>query len=186
MAKQYKADFVFKVCLLGDGSVGKTSLIDQFTSGKFNQDYIQTLGAQFSSYEAILGDANDVRARLFFWDLAGQEEYRFMRQIFYQGAKAVILVYDLFKPETVETTVSWHEDITKFCGPLPTVVFANKVDLIDEGAYDSSRIEQIVADRSILGWHMTSAKTGKCVQDAFNSIIKILVDKALATGARSN
>ena len=74
-SEDLKHDFIHKIVVIGDGAVGKTSLIQRFTQGSFNKEYIKTLGAQFSSYERMMGDNNDIRARLFFWDIAGQKEF---------------------------------------------------------------------------------------------------------------
>ncbi|MCK4381029.1 MAG: GTP-binding protein, partial [Candidatus Lokiarchaeota archaeon] len=82
--------FVFKITVIGNGAVGKTSLIKKYTQGSFQKDYIKTLGAQFSKYdEEIEGD----NCKLFFWDIAGQDEFNFMRPTFYKGSKAAIIVF---------------------------------------------------------------------------------------------
>jgi len=71
--------FTFKVTVIGDGAVGKTSLIRKFTQGNFQEEYIQTIGAQFSKYtEEIKGD----KCKLFFWDIAGQDTFHFLRPAF--------------------------------------------------------------------------------------------------------
>ena len=181
--QDFANDFIFKICVIGDGAAGKTSLIKRFTQGSFNKDYIKTLGAQFSRYEKILsnvpGSTGDVRARLFFWDIAGQKEFSFMRPTFYNGAKATIVVFDLTREETRNNVVEWVEDISKYCGNLPTVCFANKFDLVEQGSYDDSAIQKIAQEKKFLKVYTTSAKTGENVQDAFNFIITTLVEAAL-------
>ncbi len=178
----YANDFIFKICCIGDGAVGKTSLIKRFTEGSFNQDYIKTLGAQFSRFEKIIEnkDGNGkIRARLFFWDIAGQKDFSFMRPTFYNGAKATIVVYDLTRDDSLEHVPEWIEDITTYCGDIPKVCFANKADLVDVEAYDQAKLKEIVEDQDILDFYFTSAKTGKNVHDAFNYIIDLLVEDAL-------
>ncbi|MHA1746733.1 MAG: Rab family GTPase [Promethearchaeota archaeon] len=179
--ENFANDFIFKICVIGDGAAGKTSLIKRFTQGSFNKDYIKTLGAQFSRFEKLIQTpkGENIRARLFFWDIAGQSEFQFMRPTFYNGARATIVVCDLTRPETIENINEWIEDISTYCGDLPTVCFGNKSDLIDEKTYDDSKLKEIAKSRGFLNLYMTSAKTGKHVQDAFNSIIDILVKKAL-------
>ena len=123
--------FVFKITVIGDGAVGKTSLIKKYTQGSFEKDYIKTLGAQFSKYdEEIEGD----NVKLFFWDIAGQAEFMFMRPTFYKGSKAVIIVFSYGdgEEESYEHVTDWHDDIKKFCGDLPVILFGNKIDLINE------------------------------------------------------
>ena len=180
---EFSSDFIFKICVIGDGATGKTSLIKRFTQGSFNKDYIKTLGAQFSKFEKIMElDGKKIRARLFFWDIAGQSEFKFMRPTFYNGAKATIVVYDLTRKETFDNIRTWISDITQYCGKLPTICFANKSDLITEGEYNDSDIKNLSTELDFMKYYLTSAKTGKHVQDAFNAIIDILVKKALAEG----
>ena len=178
--QEFANDFIFKITVIGDGAAGKTSLIKRFTQGSFNKDYIKTLGAQFSRYEKVIdGENGKIRARLFFWDIAGQAEFSFMRPTFYNGAKATVVVYDLTRDDTLEHVDEWVDDITKYCGSLPTVCFGNKADLV-EGDIDSTKIDSIAKKHEFIKTYTTSAKTGKHVQDAFNSIINVLVEKALS------
>jgi len=180
---EFSSDFIFKICVIGDPAAGKTSLITRFTQGSFNRDYIKTLGAQFSKFEKIMEfNGKQIRARLFFWDIAGQSEFKFMRPTFYNGAKATIIVYDLTRKETFDNIRTWIKDISQYCGKLPTVCFANKSDLINEAEYDNSEAKNLAKELEFMDYNMTSAKTGKHVQDAFNAIIDILVKKALAEG----
>ncbi|MBY8986107.1 MAG: GTP-binding protein [Candidatus Lokiarchaeota archaeon] len=170
--------FRFKVTVIGDGKVGKTSLIKKFTQGSFKKDYVKTIGAQFSVYdEKMKGD----KIRLLFWDIAGQDTFHFLRPNFFKNSRAAIIVYSLeedkFGKESYEHISSWHEDILKFCGDIPIVVFGNKVDLIDENKIDNSKIQKLVDENTFLGHYVTSAKTGKGVIEAFNVIIETLYTK---------
>lgn len=173
----FVSDFIFKICVIGDPATGKTSLIKRFTQGSFNKDYIKTLGAQFSKFEKISEDGK-IHTRLFFWDVAGQSEFSFMRPTFYNGAKATIVIYDLTREETEKNVKTWIKDISQYCGKLPTVLFANKSDLIDEKDLNLEKIKKTFKNQEFLDMYITSAKTGKHVQDAFNSIIEILVKQA--------
>ena len=170
--------FVFKITVIGNGAVGKTSLIKKYTQGSFQKDYIKTLGAQFSKYdEEIEGD----NCKLFFCDIAGQEEFNFMRPTFYKGSKAAIIVFSLEEndhgKESFDDISHWHEDIKKYCGDLPIVLFGNKVDLVDESKLDDDNVKKLVGDRDLLGYYRTSAKTGTGVYEGFQAIIKELYHK---------
>lgn len=163
--------FVFKITVIGDGAVGKTSLIKKYTQGSFQKDYIKTLGAQFSKYdEEIEGD----NCKLFFWDIAGQREFDFMRPTFYKGSKAAIIVFSHTDENSFDNIVEWHEDIKKYTGELPIVLFGNKTDLVDEQDLDDDKIQQVVKERDFLGYYKTSARTGQGVFEAFQAIIKNL------------
>ena len=173
--------FTFKVIVIGDGRVGKTSLIKKFTKGKFQEDYIKTIGAQFSKFEAeISGDT----IKLLFWDIAGQDEFFFLHPTFYRESRAAIIVYSLEEnnlgKRSFEHITDWHGDITKYCGDIPIVVFANKVDLIEENNLDKMNIQEVVKERDFLRYFLTSAKTGQGVHEAFNVIINELYYKIKA------
>lgn len=176
---EFKHDFIHKIVAVGDGAVGKTSLIRRYTSGSFNKEYIKTLGAQFSRYEHVLGENNEIRTRLFFWDIAGQKEFSFMRPTFFNGAKGAIVVFDLSRPETLDSVTEWYDDLVKYCGQIPTILFGNKSDLVDDPSKLDDKVNAVVEKYNFEDYIITSAKTGQHVTDAFNKIIKILVEKAL-------
>ena len=173
---QNESAFVFKITVIGDGAVGKTSLIKKYTQGSFQKDYIKTLGAQFSKYdEEIEGD----NVKLFFWDIAGQAEFMFMRPTFYKGSKAAIIVFSHApgEEESYEHVAQWHDDIKNFCGDLPIVLFGNKLDLVNEKDLDDKKVQDLIKDRNFLGYYKTSAKTGSGVYKAFQAIIRELYNK---------
>ncbi|MFX1567435.1 MAG: Rab family GTPase [Promethearchaeota archaeon] len=164
--------FRFKITLVGDGRVGKTTLIQKFTKGEFVEEYIKTIGAQFSIYDTeIEGD----KIKLMFWDIAGQDDFNFARPSFFKNSNAAIIVYSLEENSMGEDSYNhisdWNDDIKHFCGDIPVVVFANKVDLVDENDLNKSKLQDLVDANNLLGYYITSAKTGQGVIDAFNAII---------------
>ncbi|MHA1670375.1 MAG: Rab family GTPase [Promethearchaeota archaeon] len=174
--------FQFKICVVGDGAVGKSSLISQFTKSSFKGDYIKTIGAQFSAYEKIIdGDI----IKLLFWDIAGQDDFNFLRPSFFNNSKAAIIVFSLEENElgkvSFEHVLNWQEDVKKHCGDIPIILFANKVDLVDESQVNKDRIKKLVEKLQLFNYCMTSAKTGKGVVESFNEIIEILYRKGLVT-----
>jgi Ras-related protein Rab-23 len=171
-----RKDFVFKITVIGDGGVGKTSLIKKYTKGSFRKEYIKTLGAQFSQYDEKVEDS---AVKLFFWDIAGQREFSFMRPTFYKGSKAAIIVFSHAKDEleSFDHITEWHDDIKRYCGNIPIILFGNKIDLIEEEQIEESKIEELVKDRKFLGYYKTSAKTGTGVYEAFRTIIIDLYQK---------
>ena len=84
--------FKFKITVVGDGGVGKTSLIQKFTNNTFKKDYIKTIGAQFSVYDK---EIEDDKVNLIFWDIAGQDDFNFLRPAFFKNSKTAIIVYSL-------------------------------------------------------------------------------------------
>ena len=168
-------EFGFKISIIGDGGVGKTSLIKKFTKGTFERDYIKTIGAQFSRYDKqIDGDL----INLIFWDIAGQDDFNFLHPLFYKESRAGIIVFSLEENELGKDSFlhikNWYDELYKYCGNIPVVLFANKVDLIEKNDINNSKIQELVKGFNFLGYYITSAKTGQGVLDAFNSIIEKL------------
>ena len=168
-------EFRFKIVVIGDGAVGKTSLIQKFTKGVFEKDYVKTIGAQFSKYNKnIDGDI----IRLIFWDIAGQSDFTFLHHLFYKETKAAIIVFSLETTDLGESSFihvpKWHNELNKYCNEIPVVLFANKVDLISESNIDKTKLADLVEKFKFLDYFLTSAKTGVRVTDAFNFLIENL------------
>ena len=168
-----KKKLKIKVTVIGDGSVGKTSLIQKFTQGTFQTDYIKTIGAQLTKYKT---EIDEYRIELIFWDIAGQDNFHFLRPSFYRASKAAIIVYSLEENDlgqrSFEHITSWFQDVKQYCGEIPVIVFANKVDLINEQSLDQAKIQNLVKEQNFLGYYITSAKTGQGLDDAFNALSK--------------
>jgi len=173
--------YKFKITVIGDGRVGKTSLIKKFTKGSFQKDYIKTIGAQFSNYKQ---DIDNDRCELVFWDIAGQDEFHFLRPSFYKNSSAAIIVYSLEEntlgKESFKNITNWYSDLKRFCGDIPVLLFANKVDLVDKDKVDNKKLSKLVEKKSFIGYYLTSAKTGERVYDGFQAIIKELYYKSKA------
>ena len=143
--------FNFKITVIGDGGAGKTSLIKNFTHSTFEKNYIKTIGAQFSEYyKEISGD----NIKLIFWDIAGQDDFLFLRPSFYRESRAAIIVFSLEEndlgTQSFEHIKNWHGDLKKYCGDIPIVLFANKVDLINEDTLDKSPMARTVDEFNFL------------------------------------
>ncbi len=171
-------EYQFKIAVVGDGAVGKTSLIKKYTKGNFEKDYIKTIGAQFSRFEKIIeGDS----VNLVFWDIAGQEDFDFLQPLFYKESKASIIVYSLEENElgtnSFDHIKNWVQNLRKYCGEIPMILFANKVDLVEEDDINLLDIKSIAEKYKFSSFSLTSAKTGQGVNEAFNLIIQKLYNK---------
>ncbi len=178
MTEEIGKKFRFKITVIGDGMVGKTSLIKKYTKGAFRKDYIKTIGAQFSVFDKeIDGD----KIKLLFWDIAGQVDFNFIRSSFFNNSRAAIIIFSLedndLGTKSFEHIDDWYADISKYCGEIPIVIFANKVDLVNENSSDDTKIQELVDKYNFLGFYKTSAKTGDGVIEAFDAIIGNLYHK---------
>ena len=171
--------FTYKVVIVGDAAVGKTSLILKYTKGTFNEEYIMTLGAQLSKFQDVV-EGNEVK--LVFWDIAGQTNFSQLRQSFYKGSSAAIIVFSHEENELGERSFNnitkWLENIVEYCGRIPVVLFGNKIDLIDvnelilnkEHPKSDHNILKLMKELHILGYLKTSALTGEGVTFAFKTL----------------
>ena len=174
----YSQKFEFKISVIGDGGVGKTSLITKFTKGTFEKEYIKTIGAQFSNFDK---EINGDLINLIFWDIAGQIDFKFLHPLFYKESRAGIIVCSLEEndlgTDSFKHIENWHNELTKYCGDIPVVLFANKVDLVNKDRINVTEIQDIVKKYKIFDYYITSAKTGESVIEAFNAIIERLYIK---------
>lgn len=123
-----------KVCLLGDGGVGKTSIVQIFTGQRMDSDYSPTIGTDFTvkDFEYKSG-ATNARIRFMLYDLAGQTRYKAGRSNFLTGAHAAIFVYDVSNRSSLEDIPNWLIEFKSVVrSNVPLVLVANKIDLRDE------------------------------------------------------
>ena len=169
---------VYKLILLGDGAVGKTSLKKQYLGKGFSNDYLPTLGVDFT---VMRYGPNDVNA-LQIWDLAGQPGYESVRKAYYAGTGAALLIYDLTRSETLRSLSSWMVELLanrKSLYKMPVVLVGNKNDLeIDpeenirlrnEAKRYASRLTMQLGVE--VPYYVTSAKSGENVKEMFEWLI---------------
>lgn len=165
--------YVFKIVVIGDGAVGKTSLIARFAEKTFKAEYKPTLGTNIIIKELKVGNNN---IKLLLWDIAGQSKWRDVRHLYYRGAQGCIVVYDVTRPATFDSVPEWYTDLIKFSGEVPRILLANKVDLTD-----IRKIQQEdglkLAEEMSAKYYETSAKDGTQVNEAFEKISEFILQK---------
>jgi len=156
----------YKTIILGDLMVGKTTLIQKFTTGKFRQDYIPTLGISITerSYN-LLGDEKS-KVNFTIWDLAGQKFFKRARTVYIRGSQAAFLVYDCTNIETFNDIPEWYTELVNDTVNVPIVLIANKIDLKDKRVV-STEEGQRLAKKLRCHYIETSALTGENVNEAF-------------------
>lgn len=171
-----------KVCLVGDRGVGKTSLIKRFSAGKFAADEKGTLGAHLHPVEVDipLNDQEVAKVKVDLFDFMGEHALRdnFRDALFY-GAHGIMAVCDLGRPETLRALFDWIQAATSVAGAVPVVVSFNKADLGQQVAIGAADMRALVERLPGASTHITSAKTGQGVEDAFNRIILRAVEGIL-------
>eukprot|EP01051_Picozoa_sp_SAG22_P004702 SAG22_NODE_259_length_13477_cov_10.020407_12_plen_223_part_00 len=175
-------EFLFKVIVVGEVGTGKTSLVRQFISQTFSNNYKSTIGVDFALKVIRWDDRTQVRLQL--WDIAGQERFGSMTRVYYKDAVGVIIVYDVTRKPTFEALRKWKNDIDNKVSlegdrPIPCVILANKTDLLlqsePSGHNTAAELSRFCAEYGFKGWYHTSAKTGKNVDKG----LQFLVDEML-------
>ncbi|NVM54216.1 MAG: GTP-binding protein [Candidatus Helarchaeota archaeon] len=163
--------FKCKAIIVGDFSVGKTSLLVQFAEKKFTVDYKPTIGVSVVKKEYYFAE-QDTLVDLLLFDIAAQSRFLSVRHRYYEGADISMIVFDVTRPETLDSVHNWYYDVSKFLGgKLPSVVVANKCDLVDQRKIDRKQAE-ILAKTLELPYVETSAKTTENVDKAFKMLVQ--------------
>lgn len=176
-------DYNLKILLLGDSGVGKTCLLTRFAHDSFDDRVASTIGVDFAVKRLIVYDK---RCKLTIWDTAGQEKFRTLTSTFYRGAKGIILVYDVTRPDTLaHLEEQWMRELELYGTELDAVrmVVANKVDMADARRVTWAEGSDFARRHGCL-FVETSAKTNEAVGQAFEElVIKILETPALLEDA---
>lgn len=169
---------LLKVIILGDSSVGKTSLMNQFVHRKFVSQYKATIGADFLTKEIMVDDR---LVTMQIWDTAGQERFQSLGVAFYRGADCCVLVFDINRSKTFENLEHWKEEFLIQWGgsydptdSLPFMILGNQADRPEsERAVYGARVQQFKAKHmKDASYFETSAKDGYNVQMAFETIAR--------------
>ncbi len=167
----------FKVVLLGDEAVGKTSLILRYINNSFTESYIPTLGVNFITKDLHLKEG----IRLIVWDIGGQEIWKAKLDFYLKGADGAIIVCDLTRPATLTSIEDlWIPKLLQIAGSnTPFVLAGNKCDLKDLWKIKDNDIKKFLKKQKSSSYFKTSAKTGENVEKFFESISEqILKSKA--------
>lgn len=174
-----KPAYVYKICIAGESAVGKTSTIIRWCEGFFRQEYQSTMGVQHYSRIVEVGDTAPTVVKMMIWDLAGQDIFKHLRASFYDGAKGIVMMFDVTRQETFGSIPKWiKEAIGHIGGSVPYVIVGNKVDLVPDETefFGASDYAESLGVPLIL----TSAKTGDNVDDLFQQIGNLVHKSAQA------
>ncbi len=156
--------YILKICLLGDGAVGKTSLVHRFVYDAFDDKYIMSFGTKVSKKTV---DVGDTRADLMIWDILGQKAHESLHGAYYRGAAGALAVCDFTRRPTLDSISSWVSGFRSVVGETPVVVLANKSDLPKTFSPEDVRVLSSTFGAEFLE---TSAKTGENVEEAFSRL----------------
>ena len=163
-----------KIITLGNSEVGKTSIINRFTSNYFDKDLINTIGIDSKTHQMKIGEKT---VNLKIWDSAGQERFRSIQKHYYNQVDGILFVYDITKEDSFKIIESWFDEVkTKAINTLCGVLIGNKSDLEDERDVSTEDGKKL-ADQLKLEFIECSAFTGDNVEQAFIYLVESILEK---------
>ena len=165
-----------KIVLLGEFSVGKTSLIRRFVYGLFDEEYITTIGTVIK--RKTISDIEPFEVELLIWDIMGTEDVADVPDSYIKGAVGGFIVCDLTRRETIQKLQNWAEHFISITDEKRLIVVGNKRDLLPEQEIDdyAKPMNKIAADYETSAF-ITSAKTGTNVEEMFHQLAELLVTR---------
>ena len=166
-------DFIFKILLLGDSNVGKSSLISRYVDGLWSDVFVPTIGVDFKIKTLEIGNKN---IKMQIWDTAGQERFRNIISSYFRGSHGILLIYDITNKNSFNNLQDWLEVIENNANKnVLKILIGNKNDL-EEDRQIKTEEGQSFANRNNMQFIETSAKTNTNVTDAFEALAKIMME----------
>ncbi len=161
----------FKVVLVGESGVGKTSIITQFIDQTFQEDIQSTTGGTFSTKSVVCDGGKILKFEI--WDTAGQEKYRSLTTMFYKDANAAVMVYDVTRKDSFEEMKNYWANQIKDNSPEKIIlaIAANKSDLIEQETVDEEEARNFAKELNAI-FVTTSAKSSEGINSLFEEIAK--------------
>ncbi|TDH16063.1 hypothetical protein EPR50_G00015950 [Perca flavescens] len=167
-------DYMFKLLIIGNSSVGKTSFLFRFADDSFTSAFVSTVGIDFKVKTIY---RNDKRVKLQIWDTAGQERYRTITTAYYRGAMGFLLMYDITSQETFYAVQDWATQIKTYSwGNAQVVLLGNKLDLEEDRQVPTEDAQRLATE---LGFEFfeTSAKDNINVKQVFEKLVDVICEK---------
>ncbi|KAI8091791.1 ras family-domain-containing protein [Thamnidium elegans] len=167
-------DYLFKIVIIGDSSVGKSNLLSRFTNDEFNLESKSTIGVEFATKNIKIGD-HVIKAQI--WDTSGQERYRAITGAYYRGAFGALLVYDITRPSSFQNIEHWLKELRDHSDEkISLMLVGNKVDLAESRAVSTEEAKEYATDSEMLFFE-TSALDATNVDAAFKTVFERIYEK---------
>jgi len=173
--------FQFKLVLLGQAGVGKSNLVLRFVKGEFLDNNESTIGAAFLTQTVALSDGSMVKFEI--WDTAGQERFNSLAPMYYRGAQAALVVYDITNENSFSRAKTWVRELEGQGGKMVIALVGNKSDLESSRRVSAEEGQGYAEEKGLL-FMETSAKTAQNVAEIFESIAKTLPKPVNRDGPR--
>ena len=174
-------DKTCQILLIGDSSVGKTSLIQRYANGIFKEEYLATVGLDYYTKQEMI---NNINVLVKLWDTEGQERFKALTPNYFRNAEGVVLAYDVTNSESFENLKFWINSIKSNLGEknifIPIIIIGNKIDMEDMRDITKEDASKFAKENNYK-YFETSAKTGEGVDEA----IRDLVNQVLANSDKN-
>ena len=174
-----QSDAMFKICLFGDGGVGKTTLVTRYLTGVFKGNSTITIGVDFHVKKL---EVEDKKVSLQIWDFAGEDRFRFLLPSYVVGASGGIFMYDITRYSSLKNFDDWISIFKKgFIGDkrqLPIIMVGGKLDLQYKRAVSTKEAFELAKAHNLYGFVECSSKDGRNVEEIFSEIAKLMLHRA--------
>ncbi|XP_013384092.1 ras-related protein Rab-7L1 [Lingula anatina] len=166
---------LFKVIIIGDPTVGKTSFVQRYVNDSYRRDYKGTIGVDFALKVVKWSDRETVKLQL--WDIAGQERFTSMTRVYYKDAHACIIMFDLLQKSTFNNAIKWKKDLDSKCtlpdgSNVPCLLLGNKCDLHQQRKVDQEEIETMCKENEFLDWKEISVKENIMIEESMRCLLE--------------
>jgi len=167
-------DYMFKLLIIGNSSVGKTSFLFRYADDSFTSAFVSTVGIDFKVQIVF---RNNKRIKLQVWDTAGQERYRTITTAYYRGAMGFILMYDITNEESFRAVADWASQVKTYSWENTQVVLVgNKCDMEEERVVTYEQGKKL-ADGLGFNFFEASAKENVNVRGAFDKLVDVICER---------
>jgi Ras-related protein Rab-1A len=174
-------DYLFKILLIGNSGVGKSSLLLRFADDTFTDNFMPTIGVDFK-IRTLEVDQKTIKLQI--WDTAGQERFKTITSSYYKGAHGIIVVYDTTDKESFKNIDTWMNEVEKHASDnVSRILWGNKSDLVDARQVSTDEGKEL-ADQFNIRFMETSAKESENVEEAFTLMTKEIKSRVVHTEAR--
>ena len=164
-----EVDYIFKVLIIGNSSVGKSNILLRFSDNIFHDTFLPTIGVDFKIKTLNI---NDKTIKLNIWDTAGQERFKNITSTYYKGSQGVMLVYDVTDPESFKSIEMWLGEVSKHAGPNAVkLLIGNKCDMEEDRKVSKAQGEAYAREKGFK-FLETSAKNKINIDESFMTLAK--------------